>query len=275
MPALPWIPLTALLYAALAALFWRASARDANPPAWIDARWLLPVALALHGAVLFPSFMAPSLLAESGPNLDFAHAVSLIAWLTGLVYWLASFSTGLQGLPALVAAFGAVAVLLPLLLPGEHRSTHAMLPLFQAHMIIALIAYSLFTVAAMHAAIMAAQEKHLRQAVQSGLFARLPPLMSMESMLFRLVGAGFVLLTMVVASGLLFALQVHGAALPLNHMTVFGIVSWLVFGGLLLGRRAWGWRGRQAARWTLTGFFFLVLAYLGTRFVAEVILGQT
>lgn len=269
MPALPWIPLASLLYAVLTVLFWRASARDANAPSWIDARWLLPLALALHGAVLLPEMVGDEKL-----NLDFARAVSLIAWLTGVVYWLASFRAFLQGLPALIAGFGALAVLLPWLLPGEHHSSHAMQPLFRAHLIVALLAYSLFTVAAMHAAIMAAQEKHLHRAVQTGLFARLPPLMTMERMLFRLVTLGFVLLTVVVASGLMFAGQVHGAVLPLNHMTIFGIVSWLVFGGLLLGRRAWGWRGRRAAHWTLTGFFFLVLAYLGTRFVTEVILGR-
>jgi ABC-type uncharacterized transport system permease subunit len=94
----------------------------------------------------------------------------------------------------------------------------------------------------------------------------------MERLLFRLIGAGFVLLTLTLGSGMLFSEELLGRPLQFNHKVVFGILSWLIFGALLAGRQLYGWRGRVALRWTLAGFLALVLAYLGSRFVVEVIL---
>jgi len=81
-----------------------------------------------------------------------------------------------------------------------------------------------------------------------------------------------VLLTLTLASGVLFSEEILGKAMPLTHKTVFGIVSWLIFGALLLGRRVYGWRGRVAIYWTLAGFVSLLLAYVGVQFVLEIIL---
>ena len=101
-----------------------------------------------------------------------------------------------------------------------------------------------------------------------------PPLLTLEAMLFRTITAGFVLLTLAVFSGVFFSEELFGTALQFTHKVVFAILSWLVFGGLLLGRHFRGWRGRTALYWTITGFIFLLLAYLGTQFVLEVILGR-
>jgi ABC-type uncharacterized transport system permease subunit len=107
------------------------------------------------------------------------------------------------------------------------------------------------------------------------MLQRLPPLLTMETMLFRIIGAGFGFLTLTLASGILFSEEVFGRALRFDHKTVFGILSWLIFGALLGGRQLYGWRGRVAMRWTLSGFLVLVLAYIGSKFVLEVILGRT
>jgi ABC-type uncharacterized transport system permease subunit len=90
--------------------------------------------------------------------------------------------------------------------------------------------------------------------------------------LFRLIAAGFILLTATLASGVFFSEQLFGRPLRFDHKSVFTIASWLVFGGLLVGRHFFGWRGRTALRWTLIGFVMLVLAYIGSRFVLEVLL---
>jgi ABC-type uncharacterized transport system permease subunit len=130
----------------------------------------------------------------------------------------------------------------------------------------------------MHGLLMASMDRHLHGGVResTGRFARIlrevPPLLAMESMLFRLIGAGFVLLTATLVSGVFFTELLFGRALRFDHKTVFTIASWLVFAGLLAGRFVFGWRGRTALRWTLAGFVMLLLAYIGSRFVLEVIL---
>jgi ABC-type uncharacterized transport system permease subunit len=82
------------------------------------------------------------------------------------------------------------------------------------------------------------------------------------------------LLTLTLASGVLFSESLFGKALTFNHKTVFAFLSWIIFAYLLAGRHLRGWRGRKALRWTLAGFVALLLAYVGSRFVLEVILGR-
>ena len=93
-------------------------------------------------------------------------------------------------------------------------------------------------------------------------------------MLFRMLLVGFILLTLALGSGLLFSDALFGKALSLDHKTIFAFASWGIFGTLLAGRHIRGWRGRKALHWTLAGFSTLLLAYVGSRFVAEVVLGR-
>jgi ABC-type uncharacterized transport system permease subunit len=98
--------------------------------------------------------------------------------------------------------------------------------------------------------------------------------MAMESLLFRIIGLGFFLLTLTLISGMLFSEQIFHQALKFNHKNIFTIISWVIFGSLLIGRVQYGWRGRTAIRWTLTGFGVLLLAYVGSKFVLEVLLNR-
>jgi len=99
-------------------------------------------------------------------------------------------------------------------------------------------------------------------------------LLALEKLLFQLIGVGFLLLTATLVTGVFFSEQLFGRALRFEHKTVFTIASWLVFAGLLGGRIVFGWRGRTALRWTFAGFMMLLLAYVGSRFVLEVVLGR-
>jgi ABC-type uncharacterized transport system permease subunit len=99
-------------------------------------------------------------------------------------------------------------------------------------------------------------------------------LLTLERFLFRLVTLGFVLLTLTMASGILFSEQLFGRAVMFTHKSVFSVLGWLTFGGLLWGRWRYGWRGRVALRWILAGTLFVFLAYLGSKFVLEVLLGR-
>lgn len=261
--------LTFVLYGALSLYFWQATWKSV-PPAGIPParqRILILVPLLLHAGLLYQSLFAPPTL-----NLTLANALSAILWLTVLIYWITSFRYNLEGLPALVLPFAAVAVLLPLLLPAPHPLPYAELPAFKVHFLIAMLAYSLFTIAAMHALLMAVVERSLHQRALPNLLQNLPPLLTMERLLFRIIGGGFVLLTLTLASGMLFSEELFQKPLQFNHKNLFGIISWLVFAALLGGRVVYGWRGRTAIRWTLSGFILLLLAYVGTKFVLEIVL---
>ena len=101
-----------------------------------------------------------------------------------------------------------------------------------------------------------------------------PPLMVMENLLFKVIGLGFILLTVTLLSAMLFSEQIFYQPLQFNHKTIFSIASWLIYGGLLFGRFKFGWRGKKAIRWTLIGFILLLLAYIGSKFILQVLLGR-
>lgn len=264
----------AALYLGLAALSWRSRWRGPalDRPAVELASWErggLLVALLAHGGSL-----AAELFAGGGMRFSFSIAISLIFWLAIAFYWIESFYTRMEGLQMFVLPAAAVGVVLPIVFPAQHLLMNADSPQFRAHFLIAMLAYSLFTLAALHAILMAVAEKGLHRGKLTPLLTSLPPLLTMEALLFRLIHIAFVLLTLTLASGILFSESLFGKALTFNHKTVFAILSWFIFAHLLWGRHFRGWRGRKALRWTLAGFAALVLAYVGSRFVLEVLLGR-
>ena len=267
--------LPASLYAALAAHFWRTRwHRDAAPRSAgvskIEQLGLL-LALCAHGLLL-----QHELFPDAGMRFGFALAASLMVWLAVVFYWVENFHVRLDGLQTLALPVAALASLLPGLFPATHPLMNASTPIFRAHFILAMLAYSLFTLAALHALLMALTERRLHGGGRlNRALASLPPLMTMERLLFRLIGVAFALLTLTLGSGALFSEALFGKPFSFNHKTVFALTSWLLFGILLLGRHLWGWRGRKALRWTLAGFVALLLAYLGSRFVIEVLLERS
>jgi ABC-type uncharacterized transport system permease subunit len=267
--------LAAALYAALALHVWRtrwrgeASAAAPGRMRLLAERGILLAALIVHALGLrLTVFNAEAI------HFGFAIALSLMFWLAMALYLVESLYARLDGLQAIGLPAAAVAALLPALFSEPHVLTNAGSPAFRLHLFAAMLAYSLFTLAALHALLMAAAERRLHRGRLSPLFADLPPLLTMEAMLFRLIHVAFLLLTVTLVSGIFFSEDLFGRALRFDHKTVFAILSWLIFAALLLGRHLRGWRGRLALRWTLTGFLTLLLAYVGSRFVLEVILGR-
>ena len=273
----------ALGYAALALHFWKSRWRPASragrsgPPGlagWERGALLAP--LALHGWLIAAElFLAPEL------RFGFAQALSVMLWLGVAIYWAESLFLRLDGCEPLILPPAAVAVLLPALFPGLATSgAHAASLAFKLHLALAMLAYSLFTIAMLHAVLMAVVERRLhpaRHAAHVGLggpLAHLPPLLTLERLLFHAIAAAFLLLTLTLATGFAFSEALFGRAVRIDHKTVFAIVSWGTFALLLGGRWLRGWRGRTALRWTLAGFVFLMLAYVGSRFVLEVVLGR-
>lgn len=265
--------LPASLYAFLGFHFWRTRWSQAAllAPQGIHAweRLALAAALLLHGNVLYGE-----LFGGGGMRFGFSTALSLMLWLAVLIYWVESFHARLEGLQPLVLPLAALCTLLPGLFPGQHVLANVSSAMFRVHFFIAMVAYSLFTLAALHAIIMAVAERRLHRGELTRPLASLPPLLTMESLLFRLITIAFALLTLTLASGIAFSESVFGKPLAFNHKTIFSIISWLIFAALLIGRHVRGWRGRTALRWTLAGFVALLFAYIGSRFVLEVVLGR-
>lgn len=228
--------------------------------------------LFLHAMTLYQS-----ILEGAGLNLGVGNAISLIVWLTAVIYWFSGFFNRYQGLQTLlapIAVAAAIAVILPLLFPSLKPLENTELPAFKAHLIVAMLAYSLLTIAALHAMLMTIVEYQLHHPAARSLLTNLPPLLSMEKLLFGIIWIGFVLLTLTLLSGIVFSKEVFGQSVTFSHKTLFGFISWGIFAALLFGRQFYGWRGRIAIRWTLTGFAMLFLAYIGSKFVLEIILSR-
>jgi ABC-type uncharacterized transport system permease subunit len=262
--------LLALVFAAPALLYlaaWRASEPRARP--------LLIAALALHAGSLY---LASS--SAEGWRFGFALMLSATLWVGVAVLWIEGLTVGLRALRTLLLPVAALAVLLPWFFPGAELAQASRRPLFAPHLAAGTLAYGVLALAAFHAVLTAAAERalHGRSATAPGWGARLaeelPPLLALERILFRLIAIGFGCLTVTAVSGVFFSEQVFGKPLTLNHKIVFTLISWAIFGALLTGRRLWGWRGRTALRLTLGGFALLLLGYVGSHFVLEVILGR-
>jgi ABC-type uncharacterized transport system permease subunit len=264
---------TAACWLLLSGVAWRASrpALAGGPTQRGDMRIenvVVPVALVLHGMLLYRRVVVPD-----GLDLGVANAISMLVWLTVLIYWLAGLAfQGLTAILGLMSPIALLAVLLQAAISSRHVVTYGGDPLFTLHFVIAMLAYSLFIVATVHAVVMLAEEKWLHRGVLPPFLRSLPPLLEMEALLFRILLAAFVLLTLTVVSGVFFSEQLFGKPLTFTHKTVFAIVSWFIFGGLLAGHYFRGWRGRKAVNWTLAGFTALLLAYVGSKVVLELIL---
>jgi ABC-type uncharacterized transport system permease subunit len=270
MPSILLHLLTTLGYAALAAYLWHRLVHRGGGGSAATTR--LPHALIALPLAMHAFLLATSIHHADGLYLGVGNAVSVIIALAVLIYWMGSFFYRLEALHVLVLPAAAVLSFLPYVLPATHPLANTASIAFKAHLMISLLAYSLFTIASLHVLLMAFAERRLHAGNVPPYLQALPPLLTMETLLFRIIAACLVFLTFTLGSGMLFSEEVFGKPLTLTHKTVFGVLSWLIFSALLLGRAMYGWRGRIALRWTLAGFMSLLLAYVGSRFVLEVIL---
>ena len=221
-------------------------------------------AWALHAAALVAGLMA------STPHFGFAPALSITAWLALTVYAVEQQQFPQMQASWVLSLMGAAAVLLALVFPGQPLQAAAS-PWLSLHLALGIASYGLLAAAVVHAALMSHAERQMRLGADhdSGL-----PLLTLERLTFRFVGAGFLLLTATLAAGWLFGEQLYGRAWVWNHKSVFSLLSWITFAVLLFGRKRFGWRGHSAVRVLYIGAALLLLAYVGSRFVVEVLLGR-
>lgn len=252
------------LYLAAAGLLVTGVRRDAT-----SARlWLMPAlgAVSLHAATHLLAWRQ-----SGGADLHFFAALSLV----GL---------GMAALTTLVGASGRMAALgvmvfplAALMLVGYHAYGHTPAPpldwRLQLHAWFALLAYATLAVAALLALMLLLQERALRRREFHRWLRALPPLVELETLLFRTIAVGFILLTATLLTGIVFVENLF--AQHLVHKTTLSVLSWLAFGGLLAGRWRYGWRGATAVRWTLAAMALLILAFFGSKFVLELVLHRS
>jgi ABC-type uncharacterized transport system permease subunit len=207
-------------------------------------------------------------MGSTGARFGFAPALSVTLWLVIGVYMLESRFLPMSGVRRTLAVLGACAVLLAALFPGESRPhlASAWIPL---HWVLGIASYGLFGAAVLHAAMLNRADQQMRgmRPGKPGGPSSGMPLMRLERLTFQFVLAGFVVLSVALLLGAWFA-----SPWRWDHKTVFSILGWCVFAALLAGRSAFGWRGPQATRWLYAGAGLLLLAYVGSRFVMEVVL---
>lgn len=223
------------------------------------------LAVALHAWLLLQS------IPDGGDlHLGFFNMVSLAAGSIALLLLLAAIVKPVENLGIVVLPMAALAIILAQWGPDPARRLSQVEPGLEFHIILSIAAYALLTIAVLQAILLAIQEAHLRNRRPGGFIRALPPMQTMEQLLFQLLALGFILLSLSLISGFLFIDDLF--AQHLVHKSILSLVAWAVFAVLFWGRYRFGWRGRTAIYWTLAGFAFLMLAYFGSKIVLELIL---
>lgn len=246
----------------LLVLRWRGRWQAAGLP---DGGAVFPAAIAL---VLHGLLAAGFVFSGGEVNLGFTASLVLFAWLITLISVVIELTVELRFLGLIMFPVSIVSIISAMALPQTGGASHQWSIVLEAHILLSVLAYCILSIAALLALILAIQDHQLHHHKQGPLLRNLPPLQTVENLLFRLIEIGIVLLSASLISGFMFADDLF------NHKIVFSVVAWLVFFVLLLGRHFAGWRGQIAIRWTLGGIVALMLAFFGTKIVLEFILGH-
>lgn len=225
------------------------------------------LALVLHGYAL-----SQVMFDEQGIHIGFFNAVSFAAWCIVALYLIASLFRPIASLGVAILPIAGITILLDMSFSSTYLLPVGTAPGIKAHVLFSIMAYSLLSIAALQAVVLSIQDRHLHGHHPGGFIRNLPPLETMEKLLFQMIIIGFALLSISLVSGIFFLEDIF--AQHLVHKTALSMFAWLVFGLLLCGRFMFGWRGRVAIRWTLTGFVVLMLAYFGSKLVLELILNR-
>lgn len=220
------------------------------------------VALVFHGiGILGLSF------SQDGFHLSLFGVLSLIFWVVNSIVLMSCFKKELHNLFLLLFPLSALSVIASAFTQGSQTIDYSL----ASHIILSILAYSLLTIATLQALLLSYQNRALKHKHLTST-RLLPPLQTMESLLFELLWAGEILLTLAIGSGFWFLEDMF--AQHLAHKTLFALTAWLIYALLLWGRHRMGWRGNTAIRWTLAGFVCLMLAYFGSKVVLEIILNR-
>ncbi|MGE0113704.1 MAG: inner membrane protein YpjD [Steroidobacteraceae bacterium] len=224
------------------------------------------------GALLHAYLLCRAIFHRPELALNTTDAASLVGWLVAIItlwtIWRSPRFAGIGG--ALLLCVGIAAAITD---DGSRdfvtsQSGWAL----TTHIIVAIVAYALIAVGAVFAVALWALDQRLHTHQPLGVMSSLPSVEALEAAMFQTISAGFALLTLTLFSGFIFVQDL--ITQHLVHKAALSCLAWLILGTLLLGHWRLGWRGRTAARWTLGGFLLLGLAYFGSKFILEILLGR-
>lgn len=249
------------------------SARELDPK---PKTWVRP-AVGL-GLIIQAYLIYEALFTHGTPHFGLALALSITLFSCTAILFVESFFTRIGTLLMFVLPLGAAGMLLPLAMPGTPLGPETASFTFRMHLLLAILSYSLMTLAMIQALMLTALQKWLRdgsinEECEEGkvsILQNVPSLIEMENVLFRMLWSGFLILTAAVVFGALYTFNLYDTPFRFDHKTVTTIIAWVIFGVLLWGHHIKGWRGRFAARWVVVGFCMLMIAYIGVRLVVEV-----
>jgi len=243
-----------------------AKGTQANPN---KAPFLVPgfAAIILHAWVLYQN-----LFVVNGLNMGIFNALSLLSWIIAALILATSFTQPVENTGIAALPLAAIALIVEMTFPSEHLVSKTVPTGLKLHILISILSYSLFSIAAVQATLLAVQNKHLHSKRPGGFVRALPPLETMETLLFRIIAVAFVLQSFSLLSGAFYLKDMF--AQHMAHKVVLSVGAWMVFAILLVGRKRHGWRGKTAIRWTMSGFITLLLAYVGSKWVLEVLMGK-
>jgi ABC-type uncharacterized transport system permease subunit len=245
---------------------WRATLKHESTPSLSKHYlWTWIVGALCHAAYLYLPLFHQQQLA-----LDFFSAASHVMWLAGLILLITSSTHKLESLSLFFLPFITMALLIQLTLSNPDNAILVISNGVGVHILSALLAYSMFMIAAIQAVLLAYQHKSLHNRKPNILLRTLPSLQDMDKLLFRFISVGLALLSLALLTGFIYLEDLFGQHIA--HKTILSIIAWLVFSALIVGRWRYGWRGITATRWTLSGFTLLMLAFFGTKFVQEYLL---
>ncbi len=262
--------ITIAFYLASAAMIFRTPSEWSFTSANLSQKhYLLAACLGLisHGFAL-----SKIVFIGGGINFGFYVTVSMVLFVVVAVLIVSALTNTVDKICLFIFPVAALSLFLIQLFPEQSRILRDFPLGMQIHILTSIVAFSVLSIAAVQAMLVAIQDRQLRSHQPNRLMRSLPPLQTMEQLLFQMIGAGFLMLTVSLMTGLIFVHDLFDQHLV--HKTVLSICAWLIFALLLFGKLYYGWRGKIAIRWTLIGFVTLLLAYFGSKMVLELILNR-
>lgn len=228
---------------------------------------LVAVGLISHALLIYNHIF------NQGVDLSFANSTLLLSWIIVLIYLLLNSKSKYRGLEIFTLIPALIIVLVFPLIQPDHQSIQHYSLLASIHIIIAMLGYGLLTFGSIFSLFLLLFEKSLHaETKSSSMISSSEPLLDVESKLFQIYWVGFIFLTITLFSSLFFSNYLFSQSLDWNHKTIFTILAWLSYSLVLFGRVQFGWRGKKSIIISLLAFTFLILAYLGTKFVVEIVL---
>ena len=208
-------------------------------------------------------------LIPGGLNFSASSMAAMVSGILVLIFLLGCLAMPIRRLGILVFPFTILSLVFSAIWPIEDGGGRQLEGALGAHVLVSIVAYCLLAIAAIQALLYIYQERQIKNRLKPTMLIALPPLQTMEALLFRLVWVGFALLTLTLISGAVFSQELFGYAFAFKHHTILAIVGWCVFAILLFKRVNQGLRGTHAVAWIVGGFLLIQLGYFGTKIVSE------